>query len=186
MAYRPDLVWTDEKIEELKRHWDADRTCSQIAAAMGVTRNAIIGKAHRLGLPAKTIKPRMDPAEARIRRLERQKIYDARRRGKPITARIIMEAPAPIVPPDFVGDLRIPTRDLRDWMEFSPNQCRFIADEPPGPDYLACGNETIPGASYCPHCAERLKPPKQMTQAERAHHIQMRIRKYQRDLRKVA
>ena len=54
----------------------------------------------------------------------------------------------------FEGSLQIPYRDLRDFKNGEPNQCRFIADEPPGPDYLACGNETPAGQPYCAHCRE--------------------------------
>lgn len=54
--------------------------------------------------------------------------------------------------PEFVGCLSIPFAELRDFSSIESNQCRFIASEPPGPDYPTCGNETLPGQSYCPHC----------------------------------
>ncbi len=45
------MAWTDERIALLKKHWDKGLTASQIAEKLGeVTRNAVIGKAHRLGL----------------------------------------------------------------------------------------------------------------------------------------
>lgn len=45
-------VWTDERVAELKKLWGDGFSCSQIAAELGcgITRNAVIGKAHRLGL----------------------------------------------------------------------------------------------------------------------------------------
>lgn len=45
-------IWTDDRISELRRLWDGGYSCSQIAAEMGasLTRNAVIGKAHRLKL----------------------------------------------------------------------------------------------------------------------------------------
>ena len=45
------MSWTHERIEELKKLWEAGYTASNIATELGgITRNAVIGKAHRLGL----------------------------------------------------------------------------------------------------------------------------------------
>ena len=43
-------TWTAERIEQLRHCVGSGLTCSQIAAEIGVTRNAVIGKIHRLGL----------------------------------------------------------------------------------------------------------------------------------------
>ena len=67
------MSWTDERIDTLKTMWEAGQTASQIAEALGgVSRNAVIGKAHRLGLQSRPspVKP-----------------------NEPVTA-----APAPVVP----------------------------------------------------------------------------------------
>ena len=48
------MSWTDDRIDQLKTMWEAGQTASQIAEALGgVSRNAVIGKAHRLGLQAR-------------------------------------------------------------------------------------------------------------------------------------
>ena len=45
------MEWTEQRIETLRKLWGQGQTASQIAAILGgVTRNAVIGKAHRLGL----------------------------------------------------------------------------------------------------------------------------------------
>ena len=62
-------VWTDERLEELKKLWAQGMSISQIGEALGVSRNAIAGKAHRMGLPKrpspisrpKAEKPKAEP-----------------------------------------------------------------------------------------------------------------------------
>src|SRR6266545_4850911 len=50
-ASEAGMEWTEQRIEMLRRLWGQGQTASQIAVALGgVTRNAVIGKAHRLGL----------------------------------------------------------------------------------------------------------------------------------------
>jgi GcrA cell cycle regulator len=61
------MSWTDERIETLKQMWEAGQTASQIAEALGgVSRNAVIGKAHRLGLQSRPspVKPNEPEAAA--------------------------------------------------------------------------------------------------------------------------
>ena len=62
------MSWTDERIATLKKMWEGGSTASQIADELGgVSRNAVIGKAHRLGLKARPspVKPNEDKPEAK-------------------------------------------------------------------------------------------------------------------------
>ena len=69
---RQNMSWTDERVELLKKMWGEGQSASQIAKELGgVTRNAVIGKVHRLGLSnrntggaAKTAEPKEKPAPA--------------------------------------------------------------------------------------------------------------------------
>src|SRR4051794_21506942 len=79
------MPWTDDRVEQLKRMWSEGLTASQIAARIGqgVTRNAVIGKVHRLGLSGRVAKVRSpQPKPPR-------KIYEpnlaARERGLPVS-----------------------------------------------------------------------------------------------------
>lgn len=162
------IDWTDQKIKELKAHWTSNLSMSEIGAAMGTTRNAVIGKCHRLGFPERP--QHVDAVERDERaqkRSERQALEQRNRRQKRSAERKEMRmqegivkraspksapAPAPVQPPAFVGSLNIPFADLRRFSNSEPNECRNIPAEPPGPDYLACGTETLPGESWCSHC----------------------------------
>lgn len=74
--------WTDERTEKLRADWAAGLSASQIAERMGgITRNSVIGKAHRLGLSGRQVQHRKSPSGvARAKYLARRpKIYDRRK-----------------------------------------------------------------------------------------------------------
>ena len=59
------MSWTDERVETLKRMWSDGQSASAIAKELGgVTRNAVIGKVHRLGLSNRNDEPEPAPAPA--------------------------------------------------------------------------------------------------------------------------
>lgn len=55
----PD-VWTPEMIADLKKHWDSGRSCAEIAKAMNISKNAVIGKVRRLDLTRRREKPKAE------------------------------------------------------------------------------------------------------------------------------
>src|ERR1700733_15029070 len=60
------LTWSDERVEQLKKLWESGLSASQIAAELGnVTRNAVIGKVHRLGLSGRAKSPSSAAPRAR-------------------------------------------------------------------------------------------------------------------------
>lgn len=147
------MTWTPEKIVELKRLWNAGETAQQIAVTLGdgLTRNAVIGKAHRLDLPphshtlpprrARGSKPRL-PSPTPRRRVA------ASRTGQVSTStrrRAAQQLP-PLAPaprkPSRIGDL-------------TSHTCCWPEGDPRKPDFQFCGRQTAPGKPYCPHHAHR-------------------------------
>ena len=66
------MSWTDEKVEKLKELWTKGHTASQIAEMLGdTTRNAVIGKAHRLNLEARA--PSKQSVHLHLEKIDRLK-----------------------------------------------------------------------------------------------------------------
>ncbi|MES2986990.1 MAG: GcrA family cell cycle regulator [Pseudomonadota bacterium] len=89
------MSWTDERIDTLKKMWDSGLTATQIAEELGgVSRNAVIGKAHRLGLPSRPspVKPNQAKAEAKAA------APAAPKPAAPVSAAAAPVAAAPSVP----------------------------------------------------------------------------------------
>lgn len=149
--------WTDDVLTSLKDFWNRGWSASQIAAQLRTSRNAVLGKIHRLGLSGRVM-PVSD--EERRRREERRRQKHAERE-RSRRARLGIDAPRPprvaraeLPAPPYLGyALDIPFAELRPLSIAGANQCRYIAAEPPGPQFLACGNDTPAGQSYCAHCS---------------------------------
>lgn len=137
--------WTGEEISTLRQgsllNWSARR----IADTIGRTRNAIIGKAHRIGivLGGGDTGP-IDMEKRRKRKAAAQARYEARRRVRvrtqyPVLLLVNNEPTAPHSPPITLLDLRSDT-------------CRWPVDSPTGP-LLYCGAPAAIERPYCPyHC----------------------------------
>ncbi len=137
--------WTDTRIERLKAFWADGRPASEIAALLGdVTRNAVIGKVHRLGLAGRKTTSRQ-PAPRRTSP-RRNGSGSAGLRRPP--ARIVRPAFPPMpAPPPPVAALMVPLRQLRD------DQCRWPIGDPYEAGFGFCGCQKAPGVPYCGHHA---------------------------------
>lgn len=132
--------WTDERVAQLEKLLSDGLTGSEIANRLGgVTRNAVIGKAQRLGLK---FKRRSDNPRCRGPRKPRLLGTPVKRaRPKPPPAPRSVFHP---LPPPHVDDIaRVAFMDLE------PHHCRFAVGHPGKPTFGFCGLHHVPGTSYC-------------------------------------
>jgi GcrA cell cycle regulator len=140
--------WTPERIEILKKLFDAGLSCSQIAGEIGTTRNAVIGKMHRLGLsrPKNLFADRVKPARP-AKDGWRPKPLRAKLRAMNISAQRDMLRAAYPSPADDAVPIDSPHKCSL--LELRPAQCRWPISEPQCADFAFCGNPSTDGLSYC-------------------------------------
>src|SRR5215204_846551 len=96
------MSWTDERIERLKSLWTKGMTASHIADELGgVSRNAVIGKAHRLGLQSRPspVKPNEGPGETAPSPFEPEARAEAEAEARPEAAEAEPEAAEAVAEP---------------------------------------------------------------------------------------
>jgi GcrA cell cycle regulator len=130
-------TWTTERIEQLRHCVVTGLTCSQIAAEIGVTRNAVIGKIHRLGLSPTRPPGGVASCAPRARRPRRRlpRLFGA-------------EAPS-LAPDAAVADAPIESAQRCSLVEIGHDKCRWPLGDPLLADFALCGNDVVRGYSYC-------------------------------------
>lgn len=151
------MSWTDERIDELRRLWAEGLSASQIANSLGgVTRNAVIGKIHRLGLSGrvKTRAParRTAPAAATVRP-QPQPAVRAMAAGALAVKVVEREAPAVVMQAEVV-----PLHGGVDLMELSAATCRWPVGDPAQDGFRFCGARVGAAETYCKAHAEVAYP----------------------------
>ena len=130
------MGWTSEKVEKLKELWSKGHTASQIAEMLGdTTRNAVIGKAHRLNLSAK-IKTR-NTKNLKIN-ADTQKNYTLPKRGRKNKFRSLL------IDKNFEQAKNLSLEQLTD------TTCKYMEGHPDQEDSSFCGRKTVEKYSYCP------------------------------------
>lgn len=145
------MSWTDERVTLLRDLWAKGLSASQIAVQLGgVTRNAVIGKAHRLGLES-----RPSPI--------RGTGNGSRRRNRAIDRALEARALRGTMADEEIGGERIlPDPDQRVEAVPAPplarrggevSDCLWPLGDPGDSDFGFCGADTVPGRPYCAtHC----------------------------------
>jgi GcrA cell cycle regulator len=144
-------TWDDERVELLKRHFNAGLSCSQIARAMGVTRNAVIGKMSRLGLsrPKDVIAAQQEHRrQARLARQKPQRTFRPRR-ALDIFAQHEILAEAYPEAPSRAAEVPIANGCGCTLLELGRETCRWPVGNPGSDEFRYCGNAPVEGLSYC-------------------------------------
>lgn len=157
------MAWTEERVEVLKKLWAEGHSASQIAKELGgVTRNAVIGKVHRLGLsgratPSRPVKrpPRLARPKPKLRPDGTVAASKVAQPAAEVGLKASEKESLVALPPKPLADGEAASiLTLRDSM------CKWPIGDPADPRFAFCGRK----ASGGPYCAEHAKlafqPPK--------------------------
>ena len=147
------MGWTEERVEQLKQLWTEGLSASQIARVLGgVTRNAVIGKVHRLGLAG-----RAGPARAE-------------RPRSTVTHRTVRVAAAP--EPEVVEQdpLVLDDGNFATVLTITDRMCRWPIGDPAENQFHFCGQRPKSGSPYCDAHARKAYQPQQLRRDRRAAH----------------
>ena len=131
------MSWTEEKVAKLKELWGKGNTASQIAEIIGgISRNAVIGKAHRLNLSAK-IKTRSAASSQKINSSTNEKNILLTKRGRKSKFKSL------IIDNDFEPE------NPRQLEELDENSCKWPIGHPDEKSFYFCGRSSLKDFSYC-------------------------------------
>src|ERR1700758_1454857 len=134
-------TWTDERLALLKSGFEAGLSCREIAASIGVSRNAVIGKISRLNLTRDKVGVR-GPA---------RKVTDNRPRMKAHpTLRQFLLRPVSASEPEPIEEIdTIHNGHACSLFELTKERCRWPISTPGAADFCFCGNTPLNGMPYC-------------------------------------
>ncbi len=153
------MSWTDERIELLKKLWSDGLSASQIAGELGsVTRNAVIGKVHRLGLSGRAKTTAVQ--QPRVRKAaptrptassspSRSSMNSFMRGSTALKAEEIIVAEGMTMPSIIPEDVVVAMSRRVSIMELKEGVCRWPLGDPLAPDFVYCGSDCSIGTPYC-------------------------------------
>ena len=160
------MSWTKERTSLLEKRWTEGKSAAEIAKELGgVTRNAVIGKAHRMGLSGRpspikkqTAKKKAAPAKAAAPKKA------AAPAKKPAQKKQKAEEPAPTPLPKSIKPIPAgprkkkkarPSGEGLGILDLTDRICKWPIGDPQSSDFHFCGDDVHPGRPYCvSHCTE--------------------------------
>jgi GcrA cell cycle regulator len=160
------MNWTDERVEKLKKLWAEGLSASQIAAQLGgVSRNAVIGKVHRLNLPGRA-KAGGTQTASRPKRPAAATPRSSNFAARPAVTRTVARPVGSALPKeDLDADFEaqseqlpvpangnkvvVPMSRRLELTELTERTCKWPIGDPLNDDFHFCGNESPDNSPYC-------------------------------------
>ncbi len=141
------MGWTPELIKDLKKLWKKGLTTGEIGRLIGMSKNAVVGKAHRLGLESR-------PSPIRREKVEVPKV---KKSTAPVSKHVVSmekqekESQAVQLNTDKLSKPSKKNGKVKGvkLVDLKPTSCRWPEGDPKDPDFHFCGKEALPGKSYC-------------------------------------
>ena len=187
MGFTAMSGWTDDRVEVLKKLWVEGLSAAQIANRLGgVTRNAVIGKVHRLGRAGR--KAPSQPATRVRARVDATPRVVAGTEAPPTTAPATAKPSATTVgkaafkvEPMKSRTPRAPRQGLVDVHGLGTHMCKWPIGDPTDQDFGFCGARCEPGAVYCTeHAAVAYTAPLSARRDREADRVAAQLRQAQR------
>ena len=172
------MGWTDERVETLKKLWLDGLSASQIAKQLGgVTRNAVIGKVHRLGLSGRATPSQ--PARTQFKSPRPPRPLTA---NPPIARRAASE-PLAIVPAPKAQPVALPTPFVEQpgtatVLTLGAHMCKWPIGDPSTEEFRFCGRRSSPEGPYCIEHASVAYQPQQSKKKNSASELARSVRRY--------
>jgi GcrA cell cycle regulator len=171
------MGWTDERVESLKKLWLDGLSASQIAKQLGgVTRNAVIGKVHRLGLsgraaPSQPARPAFKaPRPARPVSAQPTRRIEASPQAQPVAVSASVPAPLPVVYLEEPGSATVLT--------LGAHMCKWPIGDPSTDGFTFCGRRTGQDGPYCTEHARMAYQPQQARKRSGPADLARSLRRY--------
>lgn len=150
-------IWSDDRTEQLKSLWHEGLSASQVANVLGnVTRNAVLGKLHRLGLLAGSGETR----PVRPRRSAAPRCHGPRLPKTALPVPVAEPAPFTFADGSFATVVTV-----------SDCMCRWPIGDPKAGDFHFCGHAPKVGSCYCEAHTQRAHPPAKAKYNHKTPHV---------------